>query len=85
MVSCIYFTILPIYLCTLRSEGNKIYYYYYYNAARGSALSDNRAVDLIHVERQTQHVRRNILYRLYFHYFLEQIKYRLMTSIVNQY
>ena len=23
MVSCIYFTILPIYLCTLRSEGNK--------------------------------------------------------------
>ena len=22
MVSCIYFTILPIYLCTLRSEGN---------------------------------------------------------------
>ena len=26
MVSCIYFTILPIYLCTLRSEGNKIYY-----------------------------------------------------------
>ena len=29
MVSCIYFTILPIYLCTLRSEGNKIYYYYY--------------------------------------------------------
>ena len=30
MVSCIYFTILPIYLCTLRSEGNKIYYYYYY-------------------------------------------------------
>ena len=48
-------------------------------------LSDNRAVDLIHVERQTQHVRHNILYRLYFHYFLEQIKYRLMTSIVNQY
>ena len=33
MVSCIYFTILPIYLCTLRSEGNKIlllYIYYYY-------------------------------------------------------
>ena len=28
MVSCIYFIILPIYLCTLRSEGNKIYYYY---------------------------------------------------------
>ena len=23
MVSCIYFTILPIYLCTLRSEGNE--------------------------------------------------------------
>ena len=50
---------------------------------RGSALSDNRAVDPIHVERQT-HVRRNILYRLYLHYFLEKIKYRLVTLIDNQ-
>ena len=51
---------------------------------RGAVLSDNTAPKIFHVER---HVRHTIPYRLglYHHYFVEHIKHRLMTSIVNQY
>ena len=51
---------------------------------RGTALSDNTAPKMFHVEQQT-HVQHTIPYRLYHHYFFEHIKDRLMTSIVNQY
>ena len=47
---------------------------------RGAALSDNTALKIFHVKRQTQQVRHTIPYRLYHHYFLEHIKYRQMTS-----